>query len=146
MNTLGCHFSPAPLAVEYGAAELPNEEANAQGEPTPGPSGLSTVTAEPPLGHRAPTGNIIRLNAVETGIENDQRNESKDKAGEKEESTINQAKKRALSTETPPPSSSPVPDQLTPKTINAEKSTSDTKPVKSSPAPSTHNMTLRHRK
>jgi len=38
-------------------------------------SGLFTVTDEPPLSHRAPTGNIIRLNAVES-IENDQKNSS----------------------------------------------------------------------
>jgi len=65
--------SPAPLAVEYGAAEPPNEDANIEEEPTPGPSGLSTVTAEPPLGQRAPTGNIIRLNAADSASENDQR-------------------------------------------------------------------------
>ena len=98
-----------PAPVEYGAAELPNEEANAQGEPTPGPSGLSTVTDEPPLSHRAPTGNIIRLNAVESTIENDQRNESKDKTGEKEESTTNQGTKRALSTDEAPEEASKKP-------------------------------------
>ena len=36
VSTLGSYLSPAPLAVAYGAAEPPNEDANVEVEPTPG--------------------------------------------------------------------------------------------------------------